>query len=254
MDKKELFQKADKYKSKIDSARPLGVKSIKELDEYFKIKLTYSSNALEGNTLSLSETKVLLEDGITIGGKTMKELLEAIGHSKAYDYMLKTARQTGMKITEDIILKLHSLFYNGIDPDNAGEYRMQQVYINGTEYIPPKAENVGLAMKSFICESNELRGKVHPIEYAALLHKRLVDIHPFIDGNGRTARLVMNLVLFNSGYGIVCIPPVLRLKYIESLNLSRMRKNEDYFIKFIAERVIETEKDYCRLLGISMKE
>lgn len=252
MDKIALFQKADSYKNKIDEVRPIGLKNIKELDEYFKIGLTYSSNALEGNALTLPETKILLEDGITIGGKSIKEHLEVIGHSNAYDYMLKVARQAKVEITEDIILKLHSLFYQGIDQSNAGKYRKNQVYITGTKYIPPKAENVGLKMKTFVLEANEMREKVHPIEYATLLHKRIVDIHPFIDGNGRTARLIMNLVLFNAGYGIVCIPPMLKFKYIESLNLARKKNNEEYFIKFIAECVIETEKDYCRLLGISM--
>ena len=115
-----LLKRADEYKKMIDNRPPLKPEEIKELDSYFRIATTYSSNALEGNTLTLSETKVILEDGITIGGKPIKDYYEATGHAKAYDYMLEMARLTHFHFTEDMILRLHKLFYNNMDVDSAG--------------------------------------------------------------------------------------------------------------------------------------
>ncbi|MEN6565267.1 MAG: Fic family protein, partial [Veillonellales bacterium] len=227
---------------------------IKELDAYFKIGLTYSSNALEGNTLTISETKVLLEDGLTAGGKPLKDSLEAIGHANAYDFMLQIVRKEPFKITEHIILELHRLLYEGIDKQNAGKYRDIAVYITGTDYLPPEPEQVPQLMKEYVNKVNQLSGKVHPIELAALAHKWLVDIHPYVEGNGRTARLLMNLLLMHYGYGIVSIPPVLRLEYIEALCVSQRANQPDAepLIKLIAECTLETQRDYCRLLRIKV--
>lgn len=251
MTKQELFLKADNYKKRIEASRPFPISEIRELDDYFKIGLTYSSNAIEGNTLTISETKVLIEDGITVGGKPIRDCLEAIGHAKAYDFMLKLARNKTQTITEENILQLHFLFYNGIDSEMAGKYRNKEVYLTGTEKSLPSPKEIPELMKEFIMRMDELKGKLHPIEYAALLHKKLVDIHPFVDGNGRTARLLMNLSIINSGYGIVCISPVLRNEYINSLRLSDNEKvKNEPFVRFLTECVIETERDYCRLLKI----
>lgn len=252
MTKHELFQKADYYKSLIDMNRPFDSEQLKELDNYFRVGFTYSSNSLEGNTLTITETKILLEDGITVGGKPIKDYYEASGHAQAYDYMLSVARTEQLNITEDIIKKLHSLFYHKLDQDEAGQYRKIQVYISGTEYLPPKAEEVPNLMEHFINQMQSSKQYIHPIEFAAICHKRLVDIHPFKDGNGRTARLLMNLILVNAGYGITSIPPVLRNEYINALILSQkeINSNIEPFIEFIAECVIETERDYCRLLRI----
>ena len=252
LSKEELLERADMYKRKIEKVRPLGVSDLRELDEYFRIGLTYSSNALEGNTLSISETKILIEEGITIAGKPLKDCYEAVGHAQAYDYMLEIARSKEYEISEDIIKRLHFLFYNRVDAERAGQYRQKQVYISGSEYLPPSPNEVPNLMKNFINQINSLKSKLHPIEHAAIFHKKLVDIHPFTDGNGRTARLLMNLMLINSGYGIVTISPVLRNEYITTLVISQREKNPDTepFIKLIAECVIETQKDYCRLLRI----
>ena len=253
MTKQELFDKADKYKETISKSRPLSEREIKEIENYFKIGVTYSSNALEGNSLTITETKILIEDGITVGGKPVKDYYEASGHSNAYDYMIKIAKEKPIVINEEIILKLHNLFYNKVDSENAGKYRIEQVFISGTEYLPPAAEEVPQLMKEFIENINLKKDILHPIEFAALLHKGLVDIHPFVDGNGRTARLLMNLVLVAYGYGVALIPPVLRREYIDSLIISQREKNSDVepFIKLIAECVIETEKDYCMILKIT---
>ncbi len=246
----ELLQKADSYKQKISSARPLAKEELKSLDNYFRIGFTYSSNALEGNTLTISETKILLEDGLTVGGRPLKDCYEAVGHGAAYDFMLSLARQQDMNITEDTIRKLHRLFYQKIDAEQAGQYRSIQVYISGTEYIPPSAEDVPQLMKHLAEQIHFSHSVLHPIELAAMAHKRLVDIHPFVNGNGRTARLLMNLILVNTGYGVVSIPPIWRNDYINALSISRRRNDMEPFSKLIAECVIETERDYCRLLKL----
>ncbi len=246
----ELLQKADSYKAKIAAARPLADAELKSLDNYFRIGFTYSSNALEGNTLTLSETKILLEDGITVGGKPIRDCYEAMGHGDAYNFMLELARQQDMTVTEEVIKKLHKLFYQKVDADLAGQYRTIQVYISGTEYIPPSPEEVPRLMKHLTDLLQASKRTLHPIELAAMAHRRFVDIHPFVDGNGRTARLLMNLILVNTGYGVVSIPPVLKNDYINALALSRMQDNIDPFSQLIAECVIETERDYCRLLRL----
>ena len=246
----ELLQKADSYKQKISSARPLSKEELKSLDDYFRIGFTYTSNALEGSTLTISETKILLEDGITVAGRPLKDCYEAVGHGAAYDFMLELARQKAMNITEDTIKKLHRLFYQKVDADQAGQYRSIQVYISGTEYIPPSPEDVPHLMKHLADQIRSSRSALHPIELAAMAHKRLVDIHPFVDGNGRTARLLMNLVLVNAGYGVVSVPPILRNDYINALSVSRRLNDMDPFCKLIAECVVETERDYCRLLKL----
>ena len=246
----ELLQKADSYKQKISSARPLAKEELESLDNYFRVGFTYSSNALEGNTLTISETKILLEDGITVGGRPLKDCYEAVGHGAAYDFMLGLARQPDMCITEGAIKELHRLFYQKVDAGQAGQYRSIQVYISGTEYIPPAPGEVPQLMEHLTDQIHSSKLSLHPIELAAMAHKRLVDIHPFIDGNGRAARLLMNLILVNSGYGVVSIPPIWRDDYINALSASRRLNGIEPFSKLIAECVIETERDYCRLLKL----
>ncbi|GHV43043.1 hypothetical protein FACS189490_12980 [Clostridia bacterium] len=134
MDIQKALNRIDEYKARIDARRPLAAEELRELDAYFRIGAMYSSNALEGNTLTLSETKVLLEDELMTGGKPLREAYEAIGHANAYDFMLKAARSQPFTFSEEIILRLHKLFYNGIAPEKAGIYREHQVFITGTEY------------------------------------------------------------------------------------------------------------------------
>jgi len=254
MEPTDLLKKIDKYKAFIDIHRPLTNDEVKELDKYFRIGLTYTSNALEGNTLTLSETKVIIEDGITVGGKPLKDCFEAIGHAKAYDFMLGIARSGSLVFDEAMILNLHNLFYSGVDAANAGKYRSYQVFITGTEYLPPTADEVPAMMKAFIDELNQKSQNLHPVVLAAFAHKRLVEIHPFTDGNGRTARLLMNLILVNRGYQIVSIPPILRLEYINALQASQRSENpsDKAFIQLIAECEIESQKDYCRMFRIEI--
>jgi len=254
MDIRELLKRIDENKALIAERRPLAPEEVKELDAYFRIGITYSSNALEGNSLDITETKILLEDGITVGGKPIRDCYEAVGHAKAYDFMLEAARSNPFSFSENMILRLHKLFYVGIDPDNAGIYREHQVFITGTEYMPPGAEEVPLFMRSMVESLAQKWDSIHPVRLAAFAHQKLVDIHPFTDGNGRTARLLMNLILINRGYQIVSIQPILRREYIAAIETSRRggRAEGEALAKFIAECEIEAQKDYCRMFRIKL--
>ena len=252
MTTQELFKKIDANLAAIREHRPLSETEVRELDAYYRIGTTYSSNALEGNSLTLSETKVLLEDGITIGGKPIRDCYEATGHAKAYDYMLSLARSEDFCLTEETVKQLHYLFYSGIDAEAAGQYRKEQVFITGTDYLPPAPEEVPGQMAELIADLEQRQGTLHPVTFAAYAHRRLVDIHPFLDGNGRTARLLMNLILVNKGYCLVSIPPVLRLDYITALQQAQRSVNpsDESFVKLIGECELEAQRDYFRMFRI----
>lgn len=242
-----ILKKIDALKVKIDIHRPLDAHMLKQVREYFRIGMTYSSNALEGNSLTETETKIVIEDGITIGGKPVRDHLEALGHSEAYDLLFRLVKSQEM--TEANVKKLHRLFYYRIDAKQAGRYRKRRVIITGTNFIPPAPERIPVFMESFIAGLPETRAKRHPVEFAAILHKELVTIHPFIDGNGRVARLLMNLALLQAGYPMAIIPPILRRDYLDTLN--KTHKGDDGpFISFIAGICYESVKDYLRLLEI----
>ena len=241
------LKRIDELKAKIDQFRPLDKSLLKQIREYFRIGLTYSSNALEGNSLTETETKVVIEDGITIGGKPLKDHYEAIGHSEAYDLLYRLARSK--EITEKHIKDLHRVFFFRIDPKNAGKYRRQRVLITGTEFLPLPPEKVPALMESLAQEILRLRKKYHPVHFAGFLHRELVTIHPLIDGNGRTARLLMNLALLQDGYPIAIIPPILRANYLDALRKSQETPRDDRpFFDFIASVCYESAKEYLRLL------
>ncbi|HNX25639.1 MAG TPA: Fic family protein, partial [Spirochaetota bacterium] len=179
---KELLQKIDDLHNQINSLRPLGRETVLSLKDYYKIGLTWSSNAIEGNTLTESETKVVLEDGLTIGGKPIRDHLEAQGHAEAFDHMLGLVNKSD--ITVEDILMLHCLFYRKIDDDDAGVYRKSQVFISGSRYPLPIPDKVPQLMKEMIQKIASYRDKEHPVIAAAKAHLDFVFIHPFIDGNG----------------------------------------------------------------------
>ncbi len=236
----------DILKAELDKFRPFDENIVKQLKEYYRISLTYTSNALEGNTLTETETKVIIEDGLTIGGHPIKEIQETIGHSKAYDLLynlIKTA-----EITEENILELHRLFYEQIDPENAGRYRDKKVIITGTEYIPPAPDALSKLMKDFCALIPEQKAKLHPVEFVAWLHMNFVNIHPFTYGNGRTARLLTNLALLQAGYSIIIIPPVVRADYINSIREAQTNGKQEMFLNFLSEMVLESMKDYLRIV------
>ena len=242
----KLIEKVDRYQAAINKVRPFEGHMLNEIKAYYRVGLTWSSNALEGNTLTETETKVLLEDGLTAGGKPLRDTFEALGHAQAYDFMfsLLNSRQ----ITEADALTMHRMFYRDIDEAYAGKYRDKQVFITGSKYPVCKPERIADEMKELFAWVASSRNKFHPVEFAALLHKRFVFIHHFIDGNGRLSRLLMNAALIQDGYMLSVIPPVLRQEYISLLELAH--KDDRPFIDFITERVYETQKEIMRLLHI----
>jgi Fic family protein len=235
----------DKLQKEINKYRPLNPHANKQLRQYYRIGLTYTSNAIEGNSLTEIETKIILEDGITIGGHSIKELQEAIGHSEAYD-LLYTLSKNKVIIEKDI-KELHRIFYYRIDKNKAGKYRKEVVFISGTDYIPPQPQDIPALMKNLTNQISIWREKYHPVEFSALLHGDIVTIHPFVDGNGRTARLIMNLALLQENYIIILIPPILREEYINTLKEYNKGKTKS-FIDFISVMVYDSQKDYLRLL------
>ncbi len=241
-----LYEKIDRFKVAIDEKRPFEGHLLHEIKNYYRIGLTWSSNALEGNTLTLSETKILLEDGLTVGGKPLRDTFEALGHAKAYDFMFTLLNS--YQITEEDALTMHRMFYTGIDAEAAGKYRDRPVFITGSKYEVCPVERIEEEMKNLFQWACSARNKYHPVQFAAQLHKRFVFIHPFIDGNGRVARLLMNTALIQDGYMLAIIPPVLRHEYISLLE--RAHEDDQPFMDFIAERVLESEKEIMRLLNI----
>lgn len=244
---KSRLQEIDELKSKIDAYRPLSENVLNQIKAYFKISFTYSSNALEGNTLSMSETKIIIEDGITIGGKPMREHLEVLGQANAYDLLFEIA-QKEQKLTEPVILELHRILYSSINEKFAGQYRHCNVLITGSEFELPKYNEIPNLMKNFCSQISKMQNKLHPVELAAWLHERLVSIHPFVDGNGRTARLLMNLALLQAGYNIITIPPVVRNDYIGTLQEAQLKDDIQPFYNFISEMVLESQKEYLRII------
>lgn len=243
-----LIERADRNKRVLDEYRPFDEKQLKQIRDYYRIDLTYASNALEGNTLTISETKVLLEDGLTVGGKPIRDYYEAAGHAQAYDYMFEHI--TGRRITEEYIKQLHRLFYSNIDGQNAGSYRKENVLITGSSYPVADQAEIARAMEELAGWIARERETLHPIVFAALLHKKFVFIHPFIDGNGRVARLLMNTALLQDRYLPVIIPPVLRGDYIGLLE--RAHTDDRPFVELVVEQEIETQKDYARMLHIKL--
>lgn len=236
----------DKLQQEIAGLRPLKRDELKQLRDYYKIELTYSSNALEGNSLTETETKIVLEDGITIGGKPLKDHFEAVGHGEAFDLLYQLSKRPG--VTEAEILKLHRLFYARIDQGNAGKYRRKNVIVTGALVNFPRPAELKERMSQFVAEMEEARASAHPVQYAALLHIGLVNIHPFVDGNGRTARLLMNLALLQRGFPITIIPPVIRNDYMEAVRKGNAG-DVTPFINLISCMVWESQREYLRLLS-----
>mgnify|MGYP000867458407 FL=1 len=244
----ENIKKLDLYQDVINELRPFEGEMLNQVKDFYRVGLTWTSNALEGNSLTESETKVLIEDGLTVGGRPLRDMFEAVDHAKAYDYMFTLLGNK--EIVEKDILYLHKLFYQNIDEDFAGRYRDIPVFISGSNYPVTKEENIKSEIDSLCKWINTERKKYHPVVFAALLHKKFVFIHPFKDGNGRVARLLMNTALIQDGYLPALIPPILRSEYISFLE--KAHKDDSSFINFIAEREIETQKDFLRLLHIPL--
>lgn len=243
---KTTYKELDQLKEKLNHLRQNhGEKVAKAFD----IEYTYESNKIEGNTLTLQETALVIEKGLTIGGKSLNEHLEAINHAFAIDF-IKELAQKNEPITEHNLLQIHSLILQGIDNANAGKYRNVQVMISGAKHIPPQPYLVPKEMENLFIWYNENKDKLHPIELSAEMHERLVTIHPFIDGNGRTSRLLMNLILLQNGFPIAILKgdTESRLRYYSALETAQTEGNKKPFIKLIADNVRETME---RIINVS---
>ncbi len=213
----DILNNLSPLKSALDGYRPFSEHVVKQLRDYYRIGLTYTSNAIEGNTLTESETKVVIEDGLTIGGKSLREHYEAIGHAKAYDQIYSLLDKP---VSEEDILFLHKLFFEQIDSGNAGRYRKKNVIITGTDYLPPDYQRVPALMKKHIENLNRDVKDKHPLEHASDLHAEFESIHPFADGNGRIGRLLLSVLAMKYGYCPVIIPSIRRAEYIAAMQKS----------------------------------
>jgi len=200
-----LLVEADALKERLSSLRPLPKEALRKIEDTWSIEYTYESNRIEGNTLTLQETELVVNEGVTIAGKSMREHLEAINHAEAVAYIKDIAKQD-IGISERTIKELHAIVLRGIDRDNAGKYRNVPVLISGSRHVPPQPYLIEKLVEDFLIRYNEMEeSRTHPLLIAAFLHDELVRIHPFIDGNGRTCRLLMNLYLLRNGYTLVTL-------------------------------------------------
>jgi Fic family protein len=241
----KYFDEIDDKLKILNSKRPLSKATINSLRENSFLDWTYNSNAIEGNTLTLRETQVVLE-GITIGGKSLKEHLEVINHKEAIKYVEELVNAKS-NISEWNIKNIHQLVIKEIDSTNAGVYRKENVKILGASHNPPDYIKVPEKMEKLINDFNSWH-MFHPIVRSALLHGEFVKIHPFIDGNGRTARLIMNLEAMKYGYLPIIIKKETRLKYYEALD--KASTNHDYtdFVKMLVEEEFKILTKYLNLL------
>jgi len=239
-----------KKKGQFDSLKPFDRGALQRLQETFRVDMTYNSNAIEGNSLSLSETKLVLEEGITIGGKSMREHLEATNHSKAIDFVESLVHKPHIEARD--VLNLHAIILDRIDPENAGYYRRGAVRISGTDYTPPNAAKVPDRMEEVYRLLNTKGGE--PIETAAIIHQKFVDIHPFVDGNGRVARLLLNLYLLRNGYPPVVLLRAERKKYIRTVMEGQLKKDCTPFANFVAKAVERSFDIYLDAFGSVQNE
>jgi len=237
----------------LNELRPLPPSAVKKLQEQFKIEMTYNSNGIEGNSLTLKETFLVINEGITIKGKPLKDHLEAKNHYEALEFLSglveKNRKQT---LSERLIRGLHQLVVQETEKEWAGKYRNSDVIIGGAEHKPPAASDVPYEMEKLIKWWKQNQRKLSIVELAALIHHRLVYIHPFFDGNGRVARLVMNLLLLQAGYPLVIVLKNDRKKYYRVLTQAD-KGNFVPFVRFIAQTIERSLDVYLKTLTPSSK-
>ena len=230
-----LLKRIEEKKKRLDDIRPLPKDALKKLLEDIRLRHTYHSDAIEGNTLTLQETKLVLEEGVTIGGKSLKDHVEAKNDADAFDLMIKMVHAK-KQISQDIIQEIHEIVTKGILKES-GKYRTSNIRIAGLKTTLPSYSKIINLMQVYI--SNIQKLKLHPIKKAAFIHYELVRIHPFLDGNGRVSRLITNLYLMKMGYPPIILKKEDRQKYYQVL-----KRADDgdlsFFANFIAKAVHET--------------
>lgn len=213
------------------------------------VSYTYESNRIEGNTLSLQETHLVVNEGITIGGKSVREHLEAINHAEAVSYIEQLVTDK-MDFGPRVLMELHYLILKGIDKENAGRYRKVPVRISGSEHVPPQPYMLEKLMEEYFLHYDQQKSILHPVILAAEMHERLVSIHPFVDGNGRTSRLVMNLILLKHGFTIANLKGDLssRLAYYKALEAVQVENNPEVFYHLVADAVADSLKNHLDMV------
>lgn len=250
-DIKELLNEADVLKEQLSTLRPLPEEALKKIQDALDIEYTYESNRIEGNTLTLQETALVVNEGVTISGKSMREHLEAINHTEAINYIKDIAKQD-IEISERTIKEIHALILHGIDRENAGRYRTVPVMISGSTHIPPQPYLIEKQMEDFMLRFRQMEEeKAHPVLVAAYLHDELVRIHPFIDGNGRTSRLLMNLYLLRNGYVIITLKGSndAKIKYYKALEKSHTEHLTEDFQQLVVEAEIAALQKYLSIMA-----
>lgn len=252
--KKSISKKLSTILTEIDTLKAK-LNQFRQFDSYriaqaLELEYTFESNRIEGNTLTLRETDLVINEGLTISGKSMREHLEAINHQEAIGY-IKHLMEKNTTINEQEVLSIHNLILRGINPKDAGRYRRVQVMIKGSSFMPPQPFLVTKEMEDFFIWFETNKNALHPIVLAAELHERLVTIHPFIDGNGRTSRLVMNLILLQNGYIIANIKGDYdsRMQYYNALETAQTKNNKEDFLLFIAQTEKESLERYLEIIG-----
>lgn len=240
-----LLHAVDDEKRRLDAKRPLPPHTIASLRDKLALEWTYHSNAIEGNTLTLRETKVVLE-GITVGGKTLREHFEAINHRDAISYVEEIVSRNEA-LTEWQIRNIHALVLKGVDDGGAGQYRRENVALVGASTTPPDFLRLEEEMSSLI-DWYERAQQLHPIERASELHTRFVKIHPFVDGNGRTGRLLLNFELLKAGYPPAVIRKEDRLPYYDARDDACASRVYDGVTVLVAEAVQRSLQIYLTLL------
>jgi Fic family protein len=246
----ERLEYIDNLKKELDGLRPLSNELITGLKKLFDVDFTYNSTAIEGNTFSFQETKMLLLEGITIGGKSMREHLEIVNHKAAIDYIEELSHKKTEELRRTDIFNIHSIILQGIDPRNAGKYRDVPVYVNlreGKRHIFCDPLRIADEMDMFFDWLFSSK-KEHPVIIAAEAHTRFVSIHPFIDGNGRTARLIMNLILIQSGYTPAVIQNKERINYLDAIESWQQDNNREKFYKIIIQYEKESLEKYLETI------
>lgn len=249
----KLYERISEKKKKLDSFRPLTKLQLKVLKEQLKIEYIYNSNAIEGNTLSLNETRMILEEGITIGGKSLREHLDAMNQNEAMALLEKFVKEKHKEIKESDMLLLHRITLKGISDYWAGRYKTSQNRILGSKLKTTPPYKVASEMGNLAYLINKNPEKHNIIELAAIAHHELVRIHPFVDGNGRTARLLTNLILMKNGFPPIIIFNKERKKYFECLEKAHFGELKP-FINFIAKAADRSLTLYLNALIPTTKE
>ncbi|MBS4027889.1 MAG: Fic family protein [Ignavibacteriales bacterium] len=244
-----LVQEIDALRNELETYRPLSASHLQKIEDALFVEYTYESNRIEGSTLTLQETALVIHKGITVSGKSLREHLEAINHFEAIGF-IKSIAEKNEPFTERTLKDIHALVLRGIDPENAGKYRRVNVRIAGSRHIPADALKVQELMDDYFQFYEEQKNTLHPVLLSAHLHEKFVTIHPFIDGNGRTARLIMNLILLRHGYTLVNIAGdnESRINYYTALDKCQTENACEEFLQLVMKAEHTSLTSYLNIM------